>query len=109
MHEMNSQLIFDIGLHEGQDTAYYLQRGFRVVAVDANPAMVDKAQEKFAAAISENRLILVNAGIGHHPGQLTFWVSSKTQWSSFDREGSTRLGFNAEPVMIPVITAQELF
>ena len=29
----NDRLIFDVGLHIGQDTAYYLAKGFSVVAV----------------------------------------------------------------------------
>jgi FkbM family methyltransferase len=32
-------LVFDIGAHLGADTAYYLSRGFRVVAVEANPEL----------------------------------------------------------------------
>ena len=32
----NDRLIFDVGLHIGQDTAYYLSKGFSVVAVAAN-------------------------------------------------------------------------
>jgi hypothetical protein len=35
--EAHSDLIYDVGLLDGADTAYYLFRGFRVVAVDANP------------------------------------------------------------------------
>lgn len=32
---MNKQLIFDIGFHKGEDTRYYLYKGYNVVAVDA--------------------------------------------------------------------------
>ncbi len=45
-------LIYDIGIHNGDDTAYYLSRGYRVVAVDANPLMMDAARQKFAEAVS---------------------------------------------------------
>ncbi len=37
---MERDLVFDIGVNNGEDTAYYLRRGFRVVGVDANPDMV---------------------------------------------------------------------
>ena len=30
-------LIFDVGLHRGEDTEFYLKKGFRVVAFEANP------------------------------------------------------------------------
>jgi len=39
-----SDLVFDIGMHNGDDTAYYLARGYRVVAVEANPSMCATAQ-----------------------------------------------------------------
>ena len=39
-HEQD--LIYDVGMHNGDDTAYYLHKGFRVIAIDANPAMVTR-------------------------------------------------------------------
>ena len=35
MMEARSDLIYDVGLYDGGDTAYYLFRGYNVVAVDA--------------------------------------------------------------------------
>lgn len=32
-------LIFDIGANNGDDTAFYLKKGFRVVAIEADPAL----------------------------------------------------------------------
>ena len=32
-----SDLIYDVGFHQGEDTAYYLKKGFRVVAFEAHP------------------------------------------------------------------------
>ena len=34
---MQKDLIYDIGMHNGENTEYYLKRGFRVIAVEANP------------------------------------------------------------------------
>ena len=34
------KLIYDIGLHRGEDTAYYVARGFNVIAIEANPDLV---------------------------------------------------------------------
>jgi hypothetical protein len=31
--------IFDIGMYDGAESAYYLQSGYRVVAVEANPEL----------------------------------------------------------------------
>jgi len=43
---MVSDLIYDVGLHNGADTAYYLHRGFRVVTIDANPVLTTAALQK---------------------------------------------------------------
>ena len=38
---MNSRpdeaLIYDVGAHKGEDTEYYLRKGFRVIAIEAMP------------------------------------------------------------------------
>lgn len=57
------QTIFDIGMYDGADTAYYLELGYRVIAVEANPELVERAREKFAAAIKDERLVCLHAAI----------------------------------------------
>ena len=37
------RLIIDVGMHNGDDTAFYLAKGFEVVAVEANAALVEAA------------------------------------------------------------------
>jgi hypothetical protein len=32
-------LIYDIGLHKGEDSEFYLKKGFRVVAIEALPSL----------------------------------------------------------------------
>lgn len=53
MSQVRSDLVYDVGLFDGGDTAYYLFRGYNVVAVDANPVMVEKARTQFAKEIKE--------------------------------------------------------
>jgi FkbM family methyltransferase len=64
--------IFDIGLFDGTDTAYYLELG-KVVAVEANPRLVERGQERFGAEIESGRLTIVHAAISTDtaPVQLT--------------------------------------
>jgi SAM-dependent methyltransferase len=47
-----SDLIYDVGLLDGTDTAYYLFWGYRVVAVDVNPTMIEAARVRFANEIA---------------------------------------------------------
>src|ERR1043165_4704137 len=90
---MITDLIYDVGFHVGQDTAYYLWKGFRVIAVEANPELIKAAQAHFCEAIASRRLILVQAAIAEREGEAGFWVcDSNTAWSSFDITGASRHG-----------------
>src|SRR5687767_7081357 len=54
---------FDIGMYDGADTSYYLQCGYSVIAVEANPAMIARAEQQFASAIARGQLQLLNVAI----------------------------------------------
>ena len=43
---MDDDLIFDVGLHHGDDAAYYLSKGFRVVGIEANPQLAERCGRK---------------------------------------------------------------
>ncbi len=86
-----SDLIYDIGMHDGTDTRYYLNAGWRVVAIDANPDLVEQARVRFAPEISRGRLTCLNLGIGGADEVRPFYVcESKSAWSSFDPEWIAR-------------------
>jgi FkbM family methyltransferase len=55
--------IFDIGMYDGADAEYYLESAYRVVAVEANPHLVQIARQKFKNEITSGRLICINAAI----------------------------------------------
>jgi len=46
------RLIYDVGMNNGDDSAYYLSLGFRVVAIEANPELVEQAKLRFAREIA---------------------------------------------------------
>lgn len=56
-------LIYDIGAHTGRDTEFYLKKGFRVVAVEANPSLCEQLNVKFKEFIKSERLFIVNKAI----------------------------------------------
>lgn len=86
------KLIYDIGMHAGRDTEFYLQKGFRVLAVEADPAHVQKAKEKFKKEIADNRLVIIDKAIAPQ-GQLevSFYTNNK-----FDDWGTIRPDWNRE-------------
>ena len=104
-----NDLIFDLGLNDGSDTDFYLQKGFRVVAVEANPLLCVAARERFAEAIEERRLTLLNIGIWSVRKSLPFYRNkANDHWSSFDPVYGCRDGTPYEVIDVPCITMADL-
>ena len=79
-------LVYDVGMNNGDDTAYYLWRGFRVLAIEANPNLVPNAAMRFAREIRTGRLMILNVGIAAEENVLSFWICEPdSRLSSFDR------------------------
>lgn len=76
-------IAYDVGMNNGDDTAYYLAKGYRVVAIEADPALCAQAQDRFAAEIREKRATIVNLGVAAAPGVLTFYRHSNPVLSTF--------------------------
>lgn len=74
--------VFDIGMYDGADTAYYLERGHRVVAVEANPDLVDAARARFADALARGQLTLVHAAVSADGAPVTLTLSGADLGSS---------------------------
>lgn len=99
--------IYDVGMHEGQDTAFYLKKGFRVIAIEANSALVDAARRRFAPFLTSGQLAILNVGIvAEDSGKaLEFFVNDRiSEWSSFDRELAARNGSPVHEVSVPTRT-----
>lgn len=109
---MVTDLIFDVGLHLGQDTAYYLKKGFRVVAFEANPELVSLAAERFAGPIAGGSLTIVSGAITDGPGDtVTFFTNpGMTIWgtTSGARAGSTGAHGEVTPITVPAIRFEEV-
>ncbi len=61
--QIDTNLIFDVGLHRGEDTEFYLKKGFRVVAFEANPDLVSHCNARFQQEIMSGRLTIVSGAI----------------------------------------------
>jgi FkbM family methyltransferase len=102
------ELVFDVGMNNGDDTAYYLFRGHRVVAVEANPALCEAAERRFPNEISDGRLTIENVGVAESEGELEFWVSTQSEWSSFMKENAIKGGARAVARTVPTTTFRQL-
>ena len=105
---MDQNLVFDVGLHNGDDAAYYLRLGYRVVGIEANPLLAHQCRLRFCSEIREGRIAVINAGILSEPGTFTFYRNlSDDGWSSFEPERGRR-GGKWEEMRIACITTRQV-
>lgn len=97
-------LIFDVGFHKGEDTEFYLRKGFRVVAVEANPVLYSAGIERFKSEIDSRRLTLLNVAIADNDGSIQFFVNSRaTEWGTISPDFARRnrqLGSDSEKITV---------
>lgn len=106
---MKPDLIFDIGMHNGDDTAHYLHRGFKVVAVEADPDLASAGRERFASEIAAGRLVIVNAAIAEQVGEAEFWICDQLRvWNSFDHSIASRNGLPCHSVKVQTLPLRDL-
>jgi FkbM family methyltransferase len=103
-------LIMDIGMNNGRDSSFYLEKGFRVVAVEANPVLAAKAHASLAAYVDRGQLIIESVGIGSLPAVSVFYENlNNDHWSSFRKDWGTRDGSLYREREVHCILPQELF
>jgi FkbM family methyltransferase len=97
-----NDLVYDIGMNNGDDTAFYLACGFRVVAVDADPHLAALAAKRFKAELEAGRLTILNVGIADQEIPAEFWINEvRPEWNSFSRELTARRGEPHHSILIP--------
>lgn len=105
-----NELVFDIGMHIGEDSRHYLKKGYKVIAVEANPILAQKNAVKFKKHIDAGQLTILNVGIADKEDVLPFYVNHRlTEWSSFDKEIGTRNNTAHHVVDVPCVTTRSLF
>ena len=106
-------LIFDVGAHRGEDTDYYLRRGFRVVGVEYDPEHVAFLRARFARELENGRFTLIDRAIAPQPGPVTFYRNKNVSvWRTAERSWADRnqaVGTEIEEITVDGITADVLF
>lgn len=59
----DNDLIYDVGMHQGGDTDFYLKKGFKVIGFEANPELVKYCEKRFESEIKNGKLIIVKGAI----------------------------------------------
>jgi len=103
--------IFDLGFYNGDDTEYYLKKGYNVLAVEANPELINSAQIRFKKEIKEKKLILINKAIATKTGEeIPFFIHpTKAEGSSCNKQKVTWDGSTPREIKIKTITLHELY
>lgn len=88
---MNTDLIFDVGLHKGEDSEFYLRKGFKVVAIEAVPSLCDGARERLRHYLDTGQLTILNLAIAEKSGPIKFFVNeSISVWGTISAEWAKR-------------------
>jgi FkbM family methyltransferase len=104
---MIPDLIFDVGMHKGEDTAFYLALGYRVVAFEANPELVRLNRERFAEPLNDGRLSIISGAIADTNAEsITFYTNHAVSvWGTVDEDWVRRNESitASTPVTLPTI------
>jgi FkbM family methyltransferase len=79
---VHSDLVYDIGAHHGNDTAWYLANGYRVVAVEANPLLAKDLEKTFSDAIKAGNLTVLNVAVAANDNETIPFFISQDNWRS---------------------------
>ncbi|HKA16218.1 MAG TPA: FkbM family methyltransferase [Myxococcota bacterium] len=104
---MNDQLIIDVGMHTGRDTEFYLKKGFHVVGIEANPALVREVERRLHDYIRQRRLTIYNVAIHDREGEVDFHVNlQKDDWGTTSESFAARnrrLGTQDRVIRVPCL------
>lgn len=105
-----NDLIFDFGFHNGDDTDFYLAKGYRVVAVEANTNLYLDGKKRFAKELDNGRLCLINKAISQEKGEISFYVHpTNTDWSSCYHHIVTSDGSQPQLIKVETTTLHDLY
>jgi FkbM family methyltransferase len=103
--QRHDDLIYDVGMHRGEDSSFYLAKGYRVVAVDADAAHVESAHERFAQEIAEGRLVVEHRAVTDCEGPVQFYRDlDHDDWGTIlptVAERNERRGSRSEKIEVP--------
>lgn len=108
--KLQQDLVYDVGMHRGEDAAFYLAKGFKVVGIEANPELCQQVKQRLSSF--GDRLYVVNAAIHDQPGTISFFVNDRVSvWGTTQRqwaERNARLGTVSREIPVTAITLQDV-
>src|SRR5439155_786713 len=62
-----THIIFDVGMNNGDDSKHYLSKGYQVVAIEANPILVERGRARLQKEIAAGQILIECVGIVDQP------------------------------------------
>lgn len=97
-------------MHKGEDTYYYLQMGYNVIAFEANPSLIEHCKNRFSYEIQQGRLTIIEGAIVSKKimagNSIIFYKSSNSVWGTVSKkwnERNLKKGAISEKIYVPII------
>lgn len=104
-----NKTIIDIGACKGDDSSFYLLKGFDVIAVEANPNLCEEMQIKYKESVDVGLLKIINRAIHHQSGcKLDFYINSFEEWSSLNIKSKATTENSFEKIQIQTISLDKI-
>jgi FkbM family methyltransferase len=110
-------LIYDVGMHKGEDTNYYLKKGFKVIGFEADPSLAEFCRKRFAKELERGKLIIVEGAIidftdhTHQHNKVKFFRNKDNSvWGTVNKNWAIRnetLGTTIEAIEVSAIDFTE--
>ncbi len=101
--------IFDIGMYDGADTAYYLESGYSVVSVEANVKLFDDVKRRFEPQIASGQLTCINAAISPHGESVNLTLCGQDLGASSVFSNRIAHRRPSGTVLVPGVTLNHIF
>jgi FkbM family methyltransferase len=111
---LQQDLIFDAGIHLGEDTDFYIKKGYRVVAIEANPQLVEYRKTRFLSQITNGTLDIISGAIARNrnDGIVPFYLNRNSVWGTIEEGWMVRnekLGAPSTKIEVQAINIHSLF
>ena len=111
---MKPDLIFDVGMHRGEDTDFYLRKGFNVASIEANPDLVRACQNRFSAALRSGQLHIIEGAIADPSvgDTIKFYKNEHSVWGTIDptwAKRNVKAGRGSEQIDVKRVDIKDVF
>lgn len=105
-----NKLIFDFGLGKGDDTDFYLSKGYRVIGVEPNPNLTCELTKRFWEQTLDGSFVLVTKAIFDKEGETEFYMNQEVYdwWGSCEKEIAERCGGKSQAINVETTSLLEL-